>query len=373
MKKSVVGAIIAIAIISGGAFYLKEKKAPIIKKYSAVKIGTSNARGYIEVDGTVEANDTRKVFVDKKLKVKDVFIQESDYIEKGQLLMTFDESERNNVKRNLEKEHLNLAKLKRDAAVEQELYKLGGSSLNYLKELQESIRKSELSIEAYMEDLEKTVENVISPVSGTVTSLTAQENYLVDTDSPLLEIADLSDMKIVLEIPEYEIKDIRIGQKLEIKPEVFEKNKSYQGTITKIYKISQTSKKTSENILQVEVKPETPIPHIVPGFSVSAVIYLDEAKRDITLPKTAVLSKDDSYFVVGVDEKGVVKKMPVDIKVMKGDLITIDEGIKDGMVVLTTPDEALKDGDKIEISIVPNRTSNMKREKKGNDKNRPPQ
>ena len=39
------------------------------------------------------------------------------------------------------------------------------------------------------EDLAKTAEKILSPVSGTITSLTAQENYLVDTDSPLMEIA----------------------------------------------------------------------------------------------------------------------------------------------------------------------------------------
>ena len=64
-----------------------------------------------------------------------------------------------------------------------------------------------------MEDLAKTAEKIESPVSGTITSLTAQENYLVDTNSPLLEIADLSDIKIVLEVAEYDVKDIKLGQR----------------------------------------------------------------------------------------------------------------------------------------------------------------
>ena len=54
-----------------------------------------------------------------------VFVQEGDFIEKGQLLMTFDETERNNIERNLEREKLALSKLKRDYNVEKELYKIG--------------------------------------------------------------------------------------------------------------------------------------------------------------------------------------------------------------------------------------------------------
>ena len=37
-----------------------------------------------------------------------------------------------------------------------------------------------------------------------------------------MEIADLSNIKIILEVAEYDIKDIFLGQTLDIKPEVFE-------------------------------------------------------------------------------------------------------------------------------------------------------
>lgn len=209
-------------------FYINLQKNPEIE-YRLLRVSKGTGKGYIDVDGNVEANDTKKVFVDKKLKVDEVFVQQGDYVEKGQLLMTFDETERNNIMRKLEREKLSLAKLKRNLLVEKELNKIGGSSDNYVKDLEEEVRKSEINIEEYMEDLAKTAEKIESPVSGTITSLTAQENYLVDTDSPLLEIADLSDIKIVLEVAEYDVRDIKLGQSLIIKPEVFEKKNLLQG------------------------------------------------------------------------------------------------------------------------------------------------
>ncbi len=318
-----------------------------LSTYSVMRVNIGNEKGYIEVNGSVDVNDTKKVFVDKKLKVDEVYVQEGDYVEKGQLLMTFDETERNNLMRNLEREKLALSKLKRDYNVEKELYKIGGSSANSVKELEEEIRKSEINIEEYEEDLAKTAEKIESPVSGTITSLTAQENYLVDTDSPLMEIADLSDVKIVLEVPEYDVKNIYLGQKILLKPEVFEKKKAFPGKITKISKISEVSEITSENILKTEVKPDEVIPYIVPGFKVVATIYLTEEKKEIVVPKTAILGEDGKYFVVVADVDGIVSKKEVRIENLEGDNIVIKSGLSGGENILITPDESLKDGDRI--------------------------
>lgn len=342
--------IILILIVAGVEFIryrtiIDTKKN--ISTYAALRVKDNGGRGYIEADGNVAANDTKKVFVDKKLKVDEVFIQEGDYVEKGQILMTFDETERNNTMRKLERERLALAKLKRDIKVERELNKIGGSSDNTVKELNEEIRKIEINIEEYMEDLSKTAEKIESPVSGTITSLTAQENYLVDTDSPLMEIADLSDIKIVLEVPEYDVKDIELGQKLMIKPEVFEKKKSYPGVVTKISRISKVSETTSENVLEVEVKPDEAIPYIVPGFKVSAVIYLEQRDSGILIPKTAILEESGKYFVFVSSDDGVLSKRGIEVENIKGDDIVVKNGLKAGENILVTPDESLKEGSKV--------------------------
>lgn len=348
-KKIIIIGFIAIILGLGSVMYKSSfsKKNSVIEYYRLMRVSKGSGKGYIDVQGNVEANDSKKVFVDKKLKVDKVFVQEGDYVEKGQLLMTFDETERNNIMRKLEREQLSLAKLKRNLLVEKELNKIGGSSTNYVKDLEEEVRKSEINIEEYMEDLAKTAEKIESPVSGTITSLTAQENYLVDTDSPLLEIADLSDIKIVLEVAEYDVKDIKLGQNLIIKPEVFEKKESFTGIITKISRISKVSTITSENVLEVEVKPNEDIPYIVPGFKVSAVIYLDRDDENIMIPKTALLEDRKRYYVFVCDDFGTITQRFVDIKGTKGNKFVIDKGLEVGEEILVSPTQNLKSGDKI--------------------------
>lgn len=327
------------------------KNNPVLNEevYTIKKAEKEKSAGYINVDGKVAANDTKKVFVDKKLKVKEVFIKQGDYVKKGQVLMTFDETERNNIKRNLEKEKLSLSKLKRDYLVEKELNKIGGSSDNYVKDLSEQIKSQELSIETLEEDLEKTAEEIISPVSGTITTLLAQENYFVNTDDPLLELTDLSDVKIILEVPEYDVKNIKIGQELIIKPEVFEKKKSYNGVITDMSKISKVSEDTSENVLEVEVKPYEKIPHIVPGFKVSATIYVNSFEHSIFIPKTALQFKNNKYYIYIVDSNNKIQERDVIFKDTKGEEIEIKSGLEVGENYIITPKNSLKNNDTINV------------------------
>lgn len=317
--------------------------------YAIKKAEKEKSAGYINVDGKVAANDTKKVFVDKKLKVKEVFIKQGDYVKKGQTLMTFDETERNNIKRNLEKEKLSLSKLKRDYLVEKELNKIGGSSDNYVKDLSEQIKSQELSIETLEEDLLKTAEEIVSPVSGTITTLMAQENYFVNTDDPLLELTDLSDVKIILEVPEYDVKNIKIGQELIIKPEVFEKKKSYNGIITDMSKISKVSEETSENVLEVEVKPYEKIPHIVPGFKVSATIYVTSFDYSIFIPKTALQFKNNRYYIYIVDSNNKIQEREITFKDTKGEEIEIKSGLEMGENYIVTPKNSLKNNDIIKV------------------------
>lgn len=354
MKKiKLIGITTVVLLCIGAVVYrFSSGEKTSVNEYKLMRVSKGTGKGYIDVDGNVEANDTKKVFVDKKLKVDEVFVQEGDYVEKGDLLMTFDETERNNIMRKLEREQLSLSKLKRNLLVEKELNKIGGSSANYVKELEEEVRKSEINIEEYMEDLAKTAEKIESPVSGTITSLTAQENYLVDTDAPLLEIADLSDIKIVLEVAEYDVKDIKLGQNLVIKPEVFEKKEAFTGVITKISRISKVSTTTSENVLEVEVKPNEVIPYIVPGFKVSAVIYLDRENENIMIPKTALLEDRKRYYVFVCDDFGNITQRFVEVENAKGDKVIVKKGLEVGEEILVTPNQSLKSGDKIKKGAI---------------------
>ena len=339
--------ILLILIVLGLVYYFthRNKKEKIyINDYSYMEVKKTDEIGTLNLNGYIKANNPIGIFVDKKLKVKEVFIKNGDFVQKGQVLMTFDDDESNKLNRNIEKERINLQKIQRDLKTTRELQKLGGASKNDVKNLEDNARISQLSIDEYTEVLNKTATEVRSPVDGVVSNLKAQENYLVDTDSSLLEIIDSNDLRIIVEIPEYNSQAVKIGQSVKVRQDISDDDKVYDGEITKISRLSTTSSLTSENVLEADVKTKEVIPNLVPGFKIKAVLQLKADEKNIIIPKIALQSENGKYFVFTIDTKNTVKRKEVTVKNIVGDNIIVTSGLNIGEILITTPDNRLSDG-----------------------------
>ena len=339
--------ILLILIVLGLVYYFthRNKKEKIyINDYSYMEVKKTDEIGTLNLNGYIKANNPIGIFVDKKLKVKEVFIKNGDFVKKGQVLMTFDDDETNKLNRNIEKERINLQKIQRDLKTTRELQKLGGASKNDVKNLEDNARISQLSIDEYTEVLNKTATEVRSPVDGVVSNLKAQENYLVDTDSSLLEIIDSNDLRIIVEIPEYNTQAVKIGQSVKVRQDFSDDDKVYDGEITKISRLSTTSSLTSENVLEADVKTKEVIPNLIPGFKIKAVLQLKADEKNIIIPKIALQSENGKYFVFTIDTKNTVKRKEVTVKNIVGDNIIVTSGLNIGEILITTPDNRLSDG-----------------------------
>ena len=321
-----------------------KKEEVYVDEYSYMKVEQTDEIGTINLNGYVKANNPIGIFVDKKLKVKEVFIKNGDFVEKGQILMTFDDDETNKLNRSIEKERINLQKIQRDLNTTRELYKLGGASKDEVRNLEDNARISQLNIDEYAEVLSKTATEVRSPVDGVVSNLKAQENYLVDTDSSLLEIIDADDLRIIVEIPEYNSQTIKLGQSIKVRQDISDDDKVYEGEITKISRLSTTSSMTGENVLEADVKTNEIIPNLVPGFKIKAVLQLKSDVKNIIIPKIALQNEEGKYFVYTIDDKNTIKKKVVTIKNIVGDNIAVLSGLSAGEEIVLTPDNRLRDG-----------------------------
>ena len=339
--------ILLLVLIFVLAYYLThrgKKEEVYVDEYSYMKVEQTDEIGTINLNGYVKANNPIGIFVDKKLKVKEVFIKNGDFVEKGQILMTFDDDETNKLNRSIEKERINLQKIQRDLNTTRELYKLGGASKDEVRNLEDSARITQLNIDEYVEVLSKTATEVRSPVDGVVSNLKAQENYLVDTDSSLLEIIDADDLRIIVEIPEYNTQTVKLGQNVKVRQDISDDDKVYDGEITKISRLSTTSSMTGENVLEAEIKTNETIPNLVPGFKIKAVLQLKSDVKNIIIPKIALQNEEGKYFVYTLDDKNTIRKKIITIKNIVGDNIIVLSGLNPGEEIVLTPDNRLRDG-----------------------------
>lgn len=339
--------ILIILVILAIIYYLSHqnsKEKVYVHDYSYTTVKKTDEIGTLNLNGYIKANNPIGIFVDKKLKVKDVFIKNGDFVQKGQILMTFDDDETNKLNRNIEKEKINLQKILRDLKTTRELEKLGGASKNDVKNLEDNAKVAQLNIDEYRELLNKTATEVKSPVDGVVSNLKAQANYLVDTDSPLLEVINSNDLRIIVEIPEYNSQSVKLGQNIKIKQDISDENKVYDGEIIKISRLSTTSNLTSENILEADVKTFKTIPNLVPGFKIKAILQLRTEEKNIVIPKISLQSENAKYFVFILEKNNIVKKKELTIKNIAGDNIIVTSGLNIGETLIINPDNRLNDG-----------------------------
>ena len=346
--KKIIG--IAILAVAGIVFFKLNGKAEEVdvKSYEAYQVKKQNMENYVSADAEVEAQNTKTVFVDRELRVKELYFDEGDYVKKGDIIMRFDEEDKNSVLRSLEKEKISLKKYERDLKNAKELYKIGGASLVDVEDLEYDIKTIKLTIEEYEEEIEKMPDYIESPFEGTITSMNADENYRVNTEEELFEIADQSEILFVAQVPEYDIRYIEVGQKVRVKPEIYEKQEEIEGRVVSIANISSEESDTTAYV-EVEIEIVGDKSYLIPGFTADVEIIYFSKEDSIFVPRSSVIEKNDETYVFSSNGTGDIKKIEVKLGEENMEYIEIVSGLNGGEKIIKTPDINLEDGQTVVI------------------------
>ncbi len=339
--------IIIVLIIAGyfafGFIKTDKKEISEVPSYVGYRVRVADLDNYVSADGLVEAKNTRKIFVDKSLKVKELYFEEGDYINEGDLIMTFDDEEKNKLFRSIEKEELDLKELDRDLFNAEELFKLGGSTKNEIENLKWNIRKKQLTLDEYEEELSKTISEISSPFTGTIISMVAEENYRVNTEVELFEIANLSEVIIKAKVPEYDIINVTLGQIARIKPEVFNKNQVLEGTVVKIANLSTEVSGSSEAYVEVDIEVEGIGQKLLPGFTADVEIVYQNKKDTIFVPRASLFSDKEGMYVYEVTDN-TTKKTYVETGITNTDTIEITKGLSGNEMIIANGNKNIPEG-----------------------------
>ena len=88
MNKKIIATGIIIFIVAVGGFFYKSSHAEKnpINEYRLMRVSKGAGKGYIDVDGNVEANDTKKFLLIKNLKLmkylskKEIMLKKDNYL-----------------------------------------------------------------------------------------------------------------------------------------------------------------------------------------------------------------------------------------------------------------------------------------------------
>lgn len=90
------------------------------------------------------------------------------------------------------------------------------------------------SIDVQLKQLDDQIQKskIINPVNGTVLTKYAEPNEITAFGKPLYKIADLSTMELRVYVSETQLANIKIGHKVEVKIDVADAMKTYQGIVS---------------------------------------------------------------------------------------------------------------------------------------------
>ena len=364
-KKIIIASLIAVFLIAGIVLIQNKKQSKKIdNKYFSYEVGTNTFESYIEADGSMKSDNTKKIYVQQSLQVDKVLVKLGDYVKKGQVLLTFNSSDRDEVIRNIAKESANLSQLERNYNSYKKLYAAGGAARIDYQTIETSIQQSRIAIAQYRANLDKMPIDIISPVDGTITALTADENYRVNTQVNLLEIEDLTNVYVSTQVPEYSIKNLAVGQKAEVT--LKSSDKKYQGTVTEVSTVSSDSSTDTAAYVDVKVKVDATQldKNFIPGFKASVKIITSSKQNVLSIPRTSIGEDEQGNKYVWKIVNGTVKKIIIKVGESNQDLIEILSGIAKGDKILEIMSTTLKDGQKLKIT---DKAEFMKQNKEGLD------
>ena len=209
-------------------------------------------------------------------------------------------------------------------------------------ELQSSVKETEISLSTAETNLGYT--KITAPLDGTIVSVPVKEGQTVNAamDTPaIVQIADLSQMEILIEISEGDISNIKPGVKVTYSiladlNDVFETTlKSIDPGLTLLTNNEYTEVVESSEAIYYYGRLIVPNDEekLRIGMTTQNVIYVEHADNVLTVPVTALKNDGTQKYVDIFTAQGVQKRTVV-TGVSDGLHVEVKEGVNEGDEVI---------------------------------------
>lgn len=150
----------------------------------------------------------------------------------------------------------------------------------------------------------------------------------VNQGEDLVELTDLSEMKLDFRVPEIYLSELQPGRTLNIKVDAL----PGQMISGKVYAVSPSSDSNAHNI-EVRAKIPNPDGLLRPGLFAQVDLLVDQ-QTTVVIPEQAIIPKDGMFFVMKVED-GKVAMSPVTMGQRRPGVVQIIEGLTEGEVLIT--------------------------------------
>jgi membrane fusion protein, multidrug efflux system len=315
----------------------EEKKAPVPVSVAAVETGTVSS--YIRSTANLVSDNEVKVLTESDGRIARLFVDEGDWVTKGQTLATLDREDTG----------IDLAKTQVRSENARLVYERGERMLKEGLISQETFEKlrmeNEMSRQEVAEAKYRIGKTAIhAPFSGRITSRIVEQGQHLRAGEELFNLADFDPLVAYIHLPEREVLGLKPGRETRITLKADEDVK-FRGRIRQISPVVDPATGT----VKVTVEAVNPLPSAVrPGGFVTIDVIRESRPDAVLLPRQAVIRELQSAHVF-VAKNGIAEKRPVQLGLEEGESVEVLGGVKPGERVIVAGQGSLKQGSPVEI------------------------
>ena len=288
--------LIAISIIKlksnkekvANKLYIHDVTAPILVEVASPKQHTFE-EGYHYL-GTFEPFRQNTVGSDAAGKVVKIGFNEGDKLSKGQFLLKLDDEM---LELQLENAQINLESQKNDDARNANLYKDNIITGVQYEKTKLALRAAEAQVKQMKRQLQNS--SITSPFSGVVTKKMVDLGSFIGMGTPILELTDISSLKLNISVPERDVLKFKKGQGVTVFADVYQ-NKPFKGKVTSI-----SVKADASHNFKIEITtPNSSKNQLMAGMYGSVKLENSKAIEALSIPRKALIgsTKKPQVFIV---------------------------------------------------------------------------
>jgi len=201
--------------------------------------------------------------------------------------------------------------------------------------------------QARLDELKINLSNttIASPVDGFVGSRTLDPGAWVTPNSAFLSLVDIRVVRIVSNIVERDLRRIAVGQPARVEVDAYP-GETFEGRVAHIAPVLDPSTRTA----QVEIEIDNPQYRLKPGMYARVNFTVDQRRNVLVIPTTALVEGQGGRGVFLADENNQAMFHPITVGVVEQQLTEVADGLREGQPIITTGAAALRQGDPIVIA-----------------------
>ena len=349
-------------------FMIKFCTPKINRKYIISKIKHENLELFVDMKGTVVANNVTKIGLDVNLSVDNVYFKAGDFVKKGDIIVKFSDYQKSDVS---EKRALLVVKNAQLRNLEKQ-QELGADVNQKIQEVKGEIDGLELEVKDEMKNAVLVQRTVRSPFDGYIVKINAAKGGIVNKNEPIVVLAKKNDLKIVSEsMTDEKIKNLGIGNMAEVS--LFRRKNKKAGeekTLEELVEIKNDKGKEGfqnrdnkgnldlfserkvieaelfkiNKVVNMNVLEFLPISFkdLFLNEQVDIRVIYRKKENVLIVSKKAIIFKNQKSYIYLIDKNNLVREKEVFVGVDNGEKIEIfGMNIEEGMEIVENPDDKI--------------------------------